>query len=96
MYNPIITSFVFGIVCVILSEVYYKIKNNDNENIDPSIKDNKVNNQLIIFIGLFTICYIYLVSCNHTCVDNNNNIDVESAQVDDILMENIDPTKVPF
>ena len=96
MYNPIITSFVLGIFCVILSEVYYKIKINNNENIDPSIKDNKVNNQLIIFIGLFTMCYTYLVCCTHKCVDNNNTMDVEPSQVDDILMENIDPTKVPF
>uniref|UniRef100_A0A6C0CYY6 Uncharacterized protein n=1 Tax=viral metagenome TaxID=1070528 RepID=A0A6C0CYY6_9ZZZZ len=98
MYNPIVTSLFVGGICVILSEIYYKTKYNvEDENDNKYINDNKVNNQLIIFIGLFTICYMYICCINNVCVvDTNDNIEIEPLGVEESVIENIEPTKVPF
>ena len=66
---------------------------NDNK----YVNDNKVNNQLIIFIGLFTICYMYICCNNNVCVvDSNDSVDIESIDLEESVIENIEPTKVPF
>lgn len=98
MYNPIVTSLFVSGLFVILSEIYYKTKYNiDDVNDNNYINDNKVNNQIIIFIGIFTLCYLYFCCNNNVCVvDKADNINIEPVDLEESVIENIEPTKVPF